>query len=179
VIWAVLHQSAIKYVDLIVDGDEIAAKITVAPADLTEPLHLAPDAQPTAIAAAQPAAAAFVQAWIAIDRDGDRCAPGPATAAPDLDRRFVAVTWRVQCSAAPSEIGLDLRAFFAQDPRHEAIVRIGSADPIVIRASEPHWVIPVEEPHGHRAVILIGAAVLAAMTGGVIGLRRMRPGKRP
>lgn len=176
---AILHQSAIKYVDLIVDGDEIAAKVTVAPADLTEPLHLAPDAQPTAIAAAQPAAAAFVQAWIAISGDDHLCTPGPASAAPDLDHRFVAVTWRVQCSAAPSEIGLDLRAFFAQDPRHEAIVHIGSADPLVIRASDPHWVIPVEEPHGHRGVVLAGAAVLAALTAGVIGLRRVRLGKRP
>jgi hypothetical protein len=175
---AVLHQSAIKYVDLVVDGSEIAAKVTVAPADVTAPLGLPADAQPTAIAAAKPAAAAFVQSWIAISGDDQLCAPAPATAAPDLDGRFVAVTWRVHCSAAPSEIGLDLRAFFAQDPRHEAIVRVGGEDPLVIRADHPHWAIPVEESQSRRGVVAIGLAIGLALTTGVITVRRLRRSPR-
>lgn len=167
---ALLHQSAIKYVELVVDGPTISARMTVAPADLTEPLHLAPDAQPTVIDAAQPAAARYVRDWVTITG----CTPSDEHAAPDLDGRFVAVTWRVHCSAAPDEIDLDLRAFFAQDAQHEAIVRVGGGEPIVVRASQPRWTIPVEDRPRSRAYWLIPPAIVVVFGGVAIGLRRLR-----
>jgi hypothetical protein len=136
---AALHQSAIKYVDLVVDGATVGVKVTVAPADVTEPLGLPAAAQPTAIAAATPAVASYVRGWIAIAG----CPPSGERATPDLDNRFVAVTWEARCASRPDELDLDLAPFFAVDPRHEAIVRISGGEPIVIRAAHPRWEIPL------------------------------------
>lgn len=166
---AFTHQSAIKYVDLVVDGDTIAAKITVAPADLAEPLGLAPDAQPTAIAAATPAASRYTRAWLTVAG----CTPGDARAAPDLDGRFVAVTWTLTCAAIGDEIDLDLSTFFAVDPRHEAIVRLDGGDPIVIRASAPRWTLPLEPQKISWAWWLLIPAALVGV-GGVVLARRRR-----
>ena len=136
---AFTHQSSVKYLDLVVDGDSIAVRMTVAPADLTEPLGLAPDAQPTAIAAATPAASRYTRDWVA----AGGCTPSGERAAPDLDGRFVAVTWTLACPSLGDELDLDLSAFFTVDPRHEAIVRVDGGDPIVIRKTTPRWSIPI------------------------------------
>lgn len=136
---AALHQSSIKYLDLVVDKDAIAVRMTVAPSDLTAPLELAPDAQPTAIAAATPAAARYTRDWVA----AAGCTPSAEHAAPDLDGRFVAVTWTLSCPHLTDELDLDLSAFFAVDPRHEAIVSVDGGAPIVIRQAAPRWAIPI------------------------------------
>lgn len=163
---ALLHQSSIKYLDLVIDGDTIAARMTVAPADLTEPLGLAPDAQPTAIAAATPAASRYTRSWVTVGG----CTPSAEHAAPDLDGRFVAVAWTLTCPNLGDELAVDLRAFFAVDPAHEAIVRVDGGDPIVIRAKAPEWSIPIG--HGSRSWawwLLVPAGVLGI---GVIALLR-------
>ena len=136
---AFTHQSAVKYLDLVVTGDTIAARMTVAPSDLTEPLGLAPDAQPTAIAAATPAASRYTREWVTVLG----CTPSDEHAAPDLDNRFVAVTWTLACPSIGDELDLDLSRFFAVDPRHEAIVRLDSGEPFVMRAAAPRWSLPV------------------------------------
>lgn len=133
------HQSSVKYLDLLVTGDTIAVRMTVAPSDLAEPLGLAPDAHPTAIAAATPAASRYTRAWVTVSG----CTPSDERAAPDLDNRFVAVTWMLTCPSIGDELDLDLSAFFAVDRRHEAIVRLDGGEPIVIRAAAPHWSLPV------------------------------------
>ena len=133
------HQSSVKYLDLVVTGDTIGVRMTVAPSDLAEPLGLAPDAHPTAIAAATPAASRYTRAWVTVSG----CTPSDERAAPDLDNRFVAVTWMLTCPSIGDELDLDLSAFFAVDRRHEAIVRLDGGEPIVIRAAAPHWSLPV------------------------------------
>jgi hypothetical protein len=164
---AVMHQSAVKYLDLVVTGDTIAARMTVAPSDLAEPLGLAPDAQPTAIAAATPAASRYTREWVTVAG----CTPSNERAAPDLDNRFVAVTWTLTCPSIGDVIDLDLSAFFAVDPRHEAIVRVDGGEPIVIRAATPQWSIPIGESRTSWAWwLLVPAVVLGA--GLVVVLRR-------
>lgn len=166
---AALHQSAIKYVDLVVDGTAIGVKVTVAPADVTEPLGLPPAAQPTAIAAATPAVARYVRGWIAIVG----CSPGGERATPDLDNRFVAVTWEARCTPLPDELELDLSPFFAVDPLHEAIVRVSGGEPIVIRAANPRWAIPLGRPPRSLLWYVVPASILALGLAG-LGLRRLR-----
>lgn len=139
------HQSSVKYVDLAVDGTEIAVRITVAPADVTEPLGLAIDAQPTVAAATVPAAARYVQAWLALGlADGSACSAGPPTAVPDPEVRFVVVAWRATCPAAPHRVRVDLARFFVVDARHEAIITLRAAgdeatrgEPQILRAGTP------------------------------------------
>lgn len=172
---AALHQSSVKYLDLAIEGDTITARMTVAPGDLTDALGLAPDATPSAIAAATPAAARYTRAWVTITG----CTPGDAHAAPDLDGRFVAVSWTVRCAAAPTELDLDLGAFFAVDPRHEAIVRVGAEPPIVLRSSAPRWVIPVADGGIWRGWWLIAAGTVLVVVGIALRLRHLRRSENP
>jgi hypothetical protein len=119
------------------------------------------------IAAATPAAARYTRDWVAVGA----CTPSAAHAAPDLDARFVAVTWTLTCPSLGAELDLDLSAFFTADSRHEAIVRVDGRDPIVVRSSTPRWSIPVGDqkfPWGWWVVI--PGAVLGL--GGVMLLRR-------
>jgi hypothetical protein len=164
---AFTHQSSVKYLDLVIDGDTIAARMTVAPSDLTEPLGLAPDAQPTAIAAATPAASRYTRDWVTVAG----CTPSAERAAPDLDGRFVAVTWTLACRSLGDELDLDLSAFFAVDARHEAIVRIDGGDPIVIRASSPQWSIPRGDDSASWAWWLLIPAVMLAV--GIVVVRKL------
>jgi hypothetical protein len=92
------------------------------------------------------AVAAYVQRWLAVGPGGPGgpgapCPPGPARAQPDADARFVVVAWDVACPGELGHLALDLRAFFAVDPRHEAIVTVHEpgaiGDAQVVRASEP------------------------------------------
>ncbi|MCX5745173.1 MAG: HupE/UreJ family protein [Proteobacteria bacterium] len=120
-----------------VDGATATVRFTVAPADLTVPMHLPSDTTPAIDAAsADPAAAAYVARWLTLLTDRP-CAPGPATSAPDPDRAFVVVTWRVTCQAAIVALRVDLTQFFAADQRHEAIVTLGAGAPAIVRASQP------------------------------------------
>ncbi len=166
---ALLHQSSVKYLDLVVDGDTISATLTVAPSDLTEPLGLPADAKPTAAAASTPAAARYTRDWVAIAD----CTPADESAAPDLDGRFVAVRWQLRCHGNPDELDVDLGRFFAVDPRHEAIVRVAGEAPFVARATSPRWVIPVgDDAPGRGSWWLVAAGVVAVAGVGFVLSRR-------
>ena len=142
---AYAHQTSIKYVDLTIDQSRADVAFKVAPSDVNEPMHLGSDATPTAAAAAAaPAAPAYVAHWLqlAIPTNAGplACTPSEATAAADADG-FVVVSWSVACPRAIDSLRLDLGAFFAVDPKMEAIVRVGrrgSPDVTanVIRASD-------------------------------------------
>jgi hypothetical protein len=139
---AAAHQTSVKYVDVTVDGPTAAIKLTVAPGDVTEPLGLPADAQPTIDAATTPAVAAYVARWLAIGPTADApCPAAPARAEPDADRRFVVVEWSATCPAALDHLALDFRAFFATDTRHEAIVTAhthgDTSEARVVRAAAP------------------------------------------
>src|SRR5215470_5253401 len=133
------HQTSVKYVDVTVEGRRATVALTVAPGDVTEPLGLAPDARPAVAEAAVPAVAAYVASWLAIGPDpGGPCPAGPPAAAADADARFVVIRWQVACAADLAQIALDFRAFFAVDPRHEAIVTVHASgapgDAVVVHA---------------------------------------------
>jgi hypothetical protein len=135
------HQTSVKYVDLAVDGPRVTVTFRVAPGDVTEPMHLPPDARPSAAdAAATPAVAPYVAHWLAIEA----CDATAPAARPDDDAKFVVVTWAVTCTTT-DELRLDFTAFFAVDQRHIAIVRLAApgTDPIdaILRASSPRLVL--------------------------------------
>jgi HupE / UreJ protein len=128
---AYAHQTAIKYVELTVDGAEIDVAFKVAPTDVTEPMHLPLDAKPTAAAAAAtPGVAAYVARWLALaiptNAGALACTPTAATATADADN-FVVVSWHASCARAIDSLVADLDAFFAVDRKMEAIVRVGRA----------------------------------------------------
>ena len=161
---AAAHQTSIKYVELTIDGTEAHLAFKVAPGDVTEPMVVPADAKPTAEAAAAAAGTpAYVARWLAVVQPdavptAQPCAAGPATATADADH-FVVVAWTATCPQPIARLVLDFRAFFAVDPRMEAIVRIGRAggdpddvdavvvrapdSPVVVRAGEsslPRWI---------------------------------------
>jgi hypothetical protein len=128
---AYAHQTAIKYVELTIDGADVDVTFKVAPNDVTEPMHVPVDSKPTAAtAAASPGVAAYVARWLQIaiptNAGALACAPTPAAAAADADN-FVVVSWRVTCARSIDSLLVDLGAFFAVDPKMEAIVRVGRA----------------------------------------------------
>jgi hypothetical protein len=156
------HQSAVKYIDIVVDGARAEVRITVDPADVTEALGLPADARPTATAAAVPAAAAHVARWLALGLPtGAACAPGPATAERDPDGRLVVVAWSATCPALAAALRVDLSAFFAADPRHEALVTLRRAgaehiDPRVVRAGAPVVELAIGAPLGLGDWVAVG-----------------------
>lgn len=155
------HQTSIKYVDITVDGRRAAVSLTVAPGDVTEPLGQPPDAQPRTAEAITPGVAAYVARWLAIAPDpGEPCPAGPARARAGADARFVVVTWVVACTADLARLALDFRAFFAVDPRHEAIVTVhvpgAPADAVVVRAADPILRVRAGEAIGLAAWIAAG-----------------------
>jgi hypothetical protein len=152
---ALLHQSSIKYVELIPDQQMVYVKISVAPADVVD---------------APVPHARWVRDWISITG----CTPGEAHEAPDIDGRFIAVTWQVQCPAVPEEIDVDLSAFFAADRQHEAIVRTPHTKPIVIRADAPRWTIPVGKPGIWRGWWLLIPGILVGVIVGFFLVRHLR-----
>ncbi|HEX4419106.1 MAG TPA: HupE/UreJ family protein [Kofleriaceae bacterium] len=152
------HQTSVKYVDVTVDGSRAQVRLTVAPGDVTEPLGLPPDARPSAAAATTPAVAAYVARWLAIAPGAEAarpCPPGPPRAHPDADARFVVVEWDVACPVDLAYIALDFRAFFAVDPRHEAIATVHlpgePGDASVVRAPDPVLRVHAGDPGGGLA----------------------------
>jgi hypothetical protein len=145
------HQTSVKYIDLALDGDRVGITLRFAPGDVTEPLHLPPDAQPAmADVLGNPAVAPYVQRWLVL-------ASCPAVTAPVLakaDDKFVAATWTATCAEASRSVTLDFSAFFALDKRHEAIVRLAApgAKPIqtIVRAGDS----PVVLRAGHSPSLL-------------------------
>lgn len=155
------HQTSVKYIDVTLEGARASVALTVAPGDVTEPLGLPADAQPTVAQAAVPAVAAYVAGWLALGPDpGAPCRAGRPDAATDADARFVVVRWQVGCEADLVRIALDLRAFFAVDARHEAIVTVHAAgapgDAVVVRAADPVLRVQAGEAMGLTGWIAAG-----------------------
>ncbi len=155
------HQSSIKYVDVTIEGAAADVAVTVAPSDLDEPLHLPSDARPSAAEAAAGPVAPFVAAWLAIGlADGRACPPTPPRAHVDPDGRFVVVGWRVACPADIAALALDLRAFFAVDQQHEAIVTVHDAgaegEPAIVRAPSPILTLRAGETQSLLAWVSLG-----------------------
>jgi hypothetical protein len=147
------HQSSVKIVDITVDNKRATIAFTIAPGDVTEPLGLAADAQPTPDQAARPAAAAYVAGWIGIRG----CTPSPPRAR--VDGGFVVVEWQVTCAQAIDQLELDFSRFFELDARHEAVVSVHEPgdrnDPEIVRASEPVIIVRAGDA-GIGAWILYG-----------------------
>lgn len=136
------HQTSVKYADVTVDGRRAAIRLTVAPGDVTEPLGLPPDHQPTIAEASVPAVAAYVAGWLAIGPAGGLpCLATSPRAEPAPDRRFVAVAWEVACERVLDRLALDFRRFFVVDQRHEAFVTVhgpgATGEAQVVRAADP------------------------------------------
>nr|HEX4318435.1 HupE/UreJ family protein [Kofleriaceae bacterium] len=161
---ALAHQTSVKYVTLAVGADDparIDVTVKVAPTDVTEPLQLAADTQPTAAAAAaSPAVAPYVARWLTIAT----CTPTAPTSAVDTDARFVVVHWTAACAAAPVALDLDFSNFFAVDRKHIAIVRVtrgpDRADPIdlIVRAADSPAHVRLDERAGFVQWIRAGIA---------------------
>lgn len=144
------HQSSVKYVDVTVDGGRASVAFTVAPSDVTEPLGLPEDAQPTLAEVLAPervaAVAGYVARWVVVaPPGGPPCPTGEAHAGPDPDGRFVVVRWDATCAQQIAALALDFSAFFAVDARHEAIVTVHApgehVEPVIVRAAEPRIVV--------------------------------------
>jgi HupE / UreJ protein len=155
------HQTSIKYVDVTVDGRRAWIKLTVAPGDVTDALGLPPDARPKVAEATTPRVAAYVARWLALGPDDRPPCPAAAPRAhPDADARFVVVEWEVACSDDLPRLALDFRAFFAVDPRHEAIVTVhepnATGDATVVRAVDPILRVHAGEQVGLTAWIAAG-----------------------
>ncbi len=150
------HQTSVKYVDLAVDGARAEVQLTVAPGDVTAPLHLPGDARPSPAEAATPAVAAYVSRWLRIDT----CAARAATARADLDGRFVVVSWQVACPRVASRLTLDFAEFFAVDSGHEAIVTVHApgegGEPRVVRADQPILQVAIGDRVGLAGWIAAG-----------------------
>jgi hypothetical protein len=132
---AFAHQTSVKYVEVATDGTRATITLRVAPADLTEPMHLPADATPSAAAAASsPDVAGYVARWAAITSWNEPCPASPPRAVPDAS--LVAVTWQVQCARLPDT--LELSALFAIDRRHVAMVQLVDEDrATIVRADAP------------------------------------------
>lgn len=141
---AAAHQSAVKYIDIELDGARATVRFTVSPSDVTEPLGLPPDAQPGVAAAVIPGVAEYVQRWLALALpDGAACPASEPMAMAGPDLGFVLVAWEARCpgDATPARLRVDLTRFFAVDQRHEAIVTVHvpgeHGEPQIFRAGEP------------------------------------------
>jgi hypothetical protein len=138
---AAAHQSSTKYVELRIDGDRAEVTLRCEPGDVTEPMRLAPNAKPTATAAAAAAnVPAYVASWLALRVPTEN---GPVTctardwSARAEDDGFIAVTWSVTCVQPIEIVILDFSAFFTLDKRMEALVRVGDdADSIRVTAAD-------------------------------------------
>lgn len=155
------HQTSVKYVDVALDGAVADVRLTVAPGDVTEPLGLPADARPAIADATSAKVATYVQRWLALGPDGGpACPTASPTAAADADARFVVIRWRVTCPDELGRLALDLRAFFAVDARHEAIVTVHPAgepgDAVVVRAGDPIVHLHPGEPSGLTGWIAAG-----------------------
>jgi len=141
---AYAHQTSVKYVDLATDGTRVAVALKCAATDVTEPIGLPADAQPTVSdALAHATVAPYVQRWLVL--------AGCTTDAPHaaaVDDKFIAVTWTATCPRT-DELAVDLSALFALDARQEVIVQLAAPGkhPIqtVVRGAEPRVVLRAGE----------------------------------
>lgn len=155
------HQSSIKYVDVAVQGSLGRINVTVHPSDLTEPMHLPTDAQPTAAQAMADAnVAPFVAKWLAFSQDDKPCLASSARTRLDPEKRFVVVKWEISCVDEIAALRVDFAGFFAVDQAHEAILTVHAAgdvgDPTVVRASAPVIVMRAGESQSLLAWVGLG-----------------------
>ena len=90
---AAAHQSSVKYVELAVEDRGIAVRVRTARADLTTPLNITDEREPTGaeVLAQRDAVGSFVVQWFEVAVGGAPCQPQAITVAIDADPRFVAV----------------------------------------------------------------------------------------
>ena len=140
---AAAHQSSIKYFELTVDDNAIAVRVRTARADLTTPLHITDEREPSGaeVLAQRDAVGKFVAGWLGVVVAAAPCRPQTTTVAIDADPRFVAVQWRLQCAAAVTSLALSFDEFFVIDQQHLAMVRLlapgTDAVNLVVRADAP------------------------------------------
>lgn len=141
------HQSSTKYVDVRITGDRAELTLRCAPGDVTEPMHLAPDAKPTAsAAAAAPLVPAYVARWLEVRTpDGATCSASAQTARAE-DDGFLAVHWIATCPHPIARVVLDFTALFALDRKMEALVRLGETESRRVTAASAQLVLDVETP---------------------------------
>ena len=155
------HQSSIKYVDVAVDGSLARIAVTVAPADLVEPMGLPTDAQPTAKQAIADAhVAPYVAKWLALSIDDRACLASSARTRLDPEKRFVVIKWEASCPEAITALSLDFHGFFAIDARHEAILTVhhagDDAEPAIVRAADPVVTMHAAETQSLFAWVRLG-----------------------
>jgi len=163
------HQSSTKYVELVISGTRAEVTLRCAPGDVTEPMKLAPDAKPTAsAAAAAPLVPTYVASWLAIRIPGAACTASAQTARAE-DDGFVAVHWIATCPRPITTAILDFTAFFALDKRMEALVRIGEADEALrVTAADSPLVLDVGPHHAVELLpeeLAIALLILALVSG--------------
>jgi hypothetical protein len=133
---ALAHQTSVKYVDLVIDDKRVGVELRCAASDVTEPMGLPNDAQPSvADALAHASVAPYVQRWLVLR--------GCALVTPQakrVDDKFIAVMWTATCERS-DELELDLAGLFALDARQEVIVQLRAPDTTtvntIVRASQP------------------------------------------
>ncbi len=137
------HQSSVKYITLTVDDRAINVQVRTARADVTTALNSLDEHEPAAadVLAQRDAVAHFVTNWFQIIVAGAPCVAQAPLVAVDVDPRFIAVQWRLQCAAAVIALSLRFDEFFAIDQQHLAMVRLiapgTNAVNLVIRADAP------------------------------------------
>ncbi len=143
---AFAHQTSVKYVDLAIHDKTVEVELRCAATDVTEPIGLPADAQPTVRdALAHAGVASYVQKWLVL---GGCTASVPRAAAADA--KFLAITWTATCERVDS-IALDLRALFHLDARQEVIVQLAAPGAAtiqtIVRASHAQTTLrPGEAP---------------------------------
>jgi len=124
-VWA--HQSAVKYADLRVRGNDVDVAIQFQPADVTRPLGLADDASPTVDQALAHADVIGppVSGWLRIRSGAAGCSPTlPALSSSADDPRFLVIRWIARCEGSIETLVLDLSGFFAVDRGHEMVLHL-------------------------------------------------------
>jgi hypothetical protein len=161
---ATAHQSSVKYFELTVDDNAIAVRVRTARADLTTPLNITDEREPTGaeVLAQGDAVGRFVARWLAVVVAAAPCVPQATTVSVDTDPRFIAVQWRLQCGAAITALALSFDEFFVVDQQHLAMVRLVApgtdAVSLVVRADAPRieLTIGAERPTRYGTWVRIG-----------------------
>jgi hypothetical protein len=126
---AFAHQTSVKYVDLVLEGERVTVTLKHAASDVTEPMGLPNDARPTVREAlAHAAVPPHVQGWFVLAG----CTNDAARAAA-VDDRFLTVSWTATC-ANTDELAVDLAALFALDARQEVIVQLAAPGRATVQA---------------------------------------------
>ena len=126
---ALAHQSSVIYVDLVVDGPNITARLKVADSDLAPILGRTDERRAGRDEAERGGVAgtAYLADRIRLTGDGRACPAGPAEPlgfAERADGFFAVFTLRYRCPRTPSVLRVRYDLFFDIDPRHEGLATI-------------------------------------------------------